>query len=203
MSKLDKLKKSLYSISANKTIGVPTELVDLYLDLNGFIGLEGALLGFPVNVDMECELFYFNRVDSWKIHYNQDVRDTFFFATDIFCHLFGIYSGRVVKFNPETGIIKEHSESLEEWASTIISDYDYETGWSLASGWQKNNRILQCSERLLPKIPFSLGGEFVVENLTPVTLSEAMLQYSKLYEQVKNIRQGDVVKIYKWLERER
>lgn len=200
MSNLEKLKKSLGSIADYKATDVPVVLVDLYLDLNGFIGLEGALLGFPINIDVDYELFAFNSEHSWKKYYSNEIVNTLFFAADIFGNLFGIYGGLVVKFNPESGRLKKHSNSLEEWASIIISDYDYETGWSLASGWQKNNRKLLDSERLLPKIPFSLGGGYVISNLTPVELTEAMFQYSRLYVQVKNAKQGSVVKVYNWLE---
>lgn len=200
MNKLTQLKQLLSPISDSSAENICDELITLYTDLNGFVGFEGALLCFPSNLELNISLKYMNDLNPWKYVYCRDVQETFFFSADIFGHLFGVLRGGIMKFNPETGIIEKHSESIEEWASVIISNYDYETGWSLARDWQKENGPLNIEERLLPKVPFSIGGEYEISNLTVVKLNEAMKQYSNLFIQVKSAKKGESISIYGWLE---
>jgi hypothetical protein len=56
-------------------------------------------------------------------------------------------------------------ETLEEWARELVSDWDYYTGCSLASEWQKIHGPLPDGCRLIPKQLFVLGGEFEYANL--------------------------------------
>lgn len=200
MKKLNKLIEISSPIAESCDSKLSREIKELYSDINGFIAFEGALLCLPIGIDADIEIMKFNTNRSWKAAYSEGVQDTLFFAADIFCHLFGLYKGGIVKFNPESGILEKHSSNIEEWASLILSDYDYETGWSLAKNWQLENRLINIGERLLPKVPFSIGGEYEVSNLTDIDLNEAMNQYSKLFAQVKNIEKGEAVKIYSWLE---
>lgn len=200
MSKIHKLIKISSPISESCDTQLRSDIEELYSDINGFIAFEGALLCLPIGIDVDIEIMKFNTHKSWKSAYSKEIQDTLFFAADIFCHLFGLYKGIIVKFNPESGKLEKHSSNIEEWASIILSDYDYETGWSLAKSWQLENRAINVGERLLPKVPFAIGGEYEVNNLVDIDLNEAMNQYSKLFAQVKNIEKGELVNIYGWLE---
>lgn len=208
MTKLDKLKSIIHTFSAVKAdmaaLGIKKEslsiLTPLYHDLNGFNGFEGALLGFPMGGKQEFELSHWNNIETWKSNYNDDVKNTVFFASDIFGHQYGVLNKALVKLNPEIGELTLHSHDIEDWASKILSDYDYETGWSLAHEWQVNNREIQLGERLLPKIPFAMGGEFEENNLTPIMIGPAMKNYCHLYNQTLHAKQGEKIVIQGWLQ---
>jgi hypothetical protein len=74
-----------------------------------------------------------------------------------------------VAFDPETGDRRVVASSLEEWAQQLLADFELMTAYPLAEAWQKQFGPLPLRKRLIPKIPFVLGGDFVVEIFTPWT----------------------------------
>ena len=158
------------------------------------------MLGFPSDNDHPLSIVKWNEL-SWKNQYNSDIRDSFFFAADIFGHQFGIYNHKIYKFLPESGEIEEHSESMNDWAHKIATDYDFETGWSLARDWQKSNRyILAITERLIPRTPFIMGGEYEVDNLVSMDFEKAMNNYGNMYSQIKHAKVGERFVLRGWLK---
>src|SRR6266498_544226 len=138
--------------------GVLDQLVELLYHKNGFFAFESALHLFPVcsrksYVDVES----WNRADSWRRLYGEAISGYVFFAEDAFGEQFGVGAEGVVRFDAETGSVKEHSSNLEQWAETVLDDYEYETGYPLAKEWQAQHGPLLEGRRLLPKIPFILG----------------------------------------------
>lgn len=174
-------------------------LKPLYEKMNGFIAFESALIGFPIGTGSIVDALNFNQ-GKWKNNYNKNVQNTFFFATDAFGFPYGVLDGSIVKLNSESGVLERHSENLDKWAEKIIEDYDYETGWSLCRDWQLHkNKRLAVNERLIPKKPFSMGGEFEITNLISMNILEVMENYSKLYLQVKDAKKGQTITIQNWL----
>ncbi len=57
---------------------------------------------------------------------------------------------------------QRHYDSLAEWAELLLSDWRGFTGFELAHEWQVANRPLAAGERLIPKIPFVIGGKYEV-----------------------------------------
>ena len=146
--------------------GLLPQLVELLYHKNGFFAFESALHLFPAgcrksHIDVES----WNRGDSWRRLYGDAINGHIFFAEDAFGDQFGVGVEGVYRFDPETGAIKEHSSDLEQWAETVLDDYEYETGYPLAREWQAQHGPLPEGKRLLPKIPFVLGGAYDVDNL--------------------------------------
>jgi hypothetical protein len=83
---------------------------------------------------------------------------------------------------------------IEGWAKAIISDYDVLTGYPLAHQWQKQNSQLPAKKRLLPKMPFVAGGEFVLDNLYLADVVEGMKFRADIASQIKDLPNGAHIK---------
>ena len=83
-----------------------------------------------------------------------------FFAEDAFGGQFALRDEHVVTFDPETGEAQALASSIEDWADQLLADFEFLTGQPLAHDWQARNGALPPGERLVPKVPFVLGGEY-------------------------------------------
>jgi hypothetical protein len=176
-------------------------LTNLLSVKNGFFAFENALLIFPSKPYQTIPgLIEWNLESKWRRYYDHLQSNIIFFAEDLFSCQFGLTPKNIIRLEPETGEITVHSTSLEEWAQKIISDYDYETGWSVGKEWQEKNGPLPVGSRLLGKVPFVLGGDFVSENLVAVEAFEAMEKLGSLFKQIKNVPDGKKIKIRGWIE---
>ncbi|WP_163505153.1 SMI1/KNR4 family protein [Fodinicola acaciae] len=126
---------------------------------NGFYAFESALHVFPSGLGGDhINIETWNGPDLWRGLFQGMADHILFFAEDIFGEQFGIKNNKICSFNPETGETEEIASSLEEWAESILADYNMMTGYSLGSEWQRVNGSLPFNQRLLPKIPFILNG---------------------------------------------
>jgi hypothetical protein len=175
------------------------ELTHLLSKRNGFLAFESALNVFSADPkDIVKNIFDWNtRLEE---HSAFEKGKLFLFAEDIFMEQFGITSDGIVRFNLESGDINFHSNSIDEWAGKLLSDYDYEAGWSIAKEWQKINGRLGNGYRLFPKMPFTLGGEYVYSNMLALKGNEALHTLARFYNQIKNLNDGESVKIDGWFE---
>jgi hypothetical protein len=176
------------------------ELLNLLREKNGFLAFESALLIMP-SIKQHClpGISDWNAPEGWRRYYEHIDRVTLFFAQDIFAGQFGITSDGIIRLDPETGEVSEHSNSLEDWASKILSNYDYETGWSVGKKWQGINGSLSYEYRLLGKVPFVLGGDYKAENLVKINIVEAMEKLGRLNQQIKGIPDGEKITIKGWI----
>jgi len=107
-----------------------------------------------------------------------------YFGCDFLGNQFAFFENNVHFFNLETGKFEFLSPNFEEWKAVISSDLDYYTGQSLVIEWETKIGKLDFSERLCPKKPFVIGGEYVVDNLFALNM-KSLLQYN--YEIAKQI----------------
>ncbi|MCT8342872.1 MULTISPECIES: hypothetical protein [Photorhabdus] len=76
-----------------------------------------------------------------------------------------------------------------------MEDYEVLTGYYLAHSWQKINGPIQSGYRLIPKVPFVAGGEYKLENLYLARSFEAMRIRANFALQIRNISDGESIKI--------
>ena len=172
------------------------ELDCLLQEKNGFYAFESALHVIPSQCDdpiMTIEMW--NAKGTWKNEFSCDLKEITFFAEDVFGMQFGIKENSIIKFDPETCEIDHFSETLDEWASKLLAEYDYETGYQLAHDWQKLNGPIPTGKRLLPKIPFVLGGQFKLSNLYLIDAVKGMHSRADLSRQIKDLPDGTNVEI--------
>lgn len=166
---------------------------------NGFYAFEGALHVFPEQAGdvnpHEVTLAEWNDRNLWRVEYENLTEGLFFFAEDIFGVQFSIQQDCIVSFDPESGEIKRIAGDVEEWAGVILCDFRLLTGFPIAHDWQQQNGALQSGKRLLPKIPFILGGQYESSNLVAVDAVEGMRYRGQLWRQIRDLPDGAQVRL--------
>jgi hypothetical protein len=98
-------------------------------------------------------------------------------------------------FEAETGVTQYFADSLEKWAELLLEDFSYQTGWRLASQWQQVQGPIPIGKRLMPKMPFFLGGEFSMDNLWVGESVAGMRVKGELAVQTRNLPEGSKVNL--------
>jgi hypothetical protein len=164
---------------------------------NGFYAFESALHVFPLTSETVkgASLAEWNSDSLWRNDYGDLRSGLLFFAEDILQDQFCLSASGVLRFKAETGGTKPMADSLENWAEIVLRDYGHETGWTFANRWQAENGPLPPGKRLMPKIPFFLGGAYSMENLWAGDAIEGMRLKADLAIQTKNLPDGSQVRI--------
>lgn len=162
---------------------------------NGFYAFESALHFFPAThihqsiIDVNC----WNSENLWRNKYSDSTKGYLFFAEDIFGGQFCIINERIHTFDPETEETEEVATNFDDWAKCILDEYNYLTGFELAHEWQLKNGSIPVGKRLLPKVPFVLGGKFTTDNLYLLDSVTGMKVRGDLAQQIKNSPDGTKV----------
>ena len=156
------------------------ELVALILSrVNGFFAFESDLHMFPLTASGGYHgIDSWNVSDLWRNNYDGMTEGLLFFAEDIFGGQFGIRGDQIYSFDPETGELCQVGGSVDEWARKILDDYEFITGF-IAAG-----------DRLVPKRPFVLGGEYNVTNLVALEAVKGMRFRGDLAIRIRDLPDG-------------
>jgi hypothetical protein len=132
---------------------------------NGFLAFESALHVYPRDDTDDFDITVWNLPSSWKRLFLNEKEIGFCFAQDLFSRQFFIKANGVFVFDPDDASIARSARDLEDWAGLALLDYSNMFGWRLAHDWQETFGPLAYGERLAPKVPFVLGGDFSIDNL--------------------------------------
>jgi hypothetical protein len=171
------------------------ELFHMLERKNGFYAFESALHVFPLTSAVGMSLEEWNADSLWRNGYEDLAEGLLFFAEDIFQDQYCISSDGVLRFFAETGATVFLADTVENWAGKLLSDFKCETAWPLASQWQDENGALPEGKRLMPKIPFFLGGEYSIKNFWVGDSVEGMRFKADLAIQTRSLPSGSQVKI--------
>jgi hypothetical protein len=176
-------------------LGVVAELAALLHHRNGFFAFESALHVFASGTTSALgrSLEDWNNPYGWIAAYRDAAEDFCFFAEDIFGSQFAIRGGEVYTFDPETGESEVMASSIEDWADKLLADFEVLTGFPLAHEWQRVFGELTPGQRLVPKTPFVLGGEYATSNLYPLDAGVGMRLRAELAVHIKNSPDGTQV----------
>jgi hypothetical protein len=108
---------------------------------------------------------------------------------------FAIRDESIVQFDPETGSSREVASSLEDWADQVLADPDVVVGYGLARAWRSLHGPLAAGTRLIPSIPFALGGQYSVESLQPLDDIVAIRERAELARQLERVPDGSKFQI--------
>jgi hypothetical protein len=173
-------------------------LEPLLRERNGFLAFQGALHVFSASdadvTPLGYSLGFWNSPESWRRGYDGAVDDLLFFAQDVFGEQFGLSDGTVCRFNPETGRTREIGASLGEWAARILRTPAQETGFPLAEEWQWRHGRLKPTHRLIPKVPFTFGGDYDLANLYAADVLQAMRTRATIWRQTRHLPPGTRVR---------
>lgn len=166
-------------------------LLALLKQKNGFFAFESALHVFPARSSTQSVgLVEWNAEELWTGLYAGAAAGCLFFAEDIFGCQFCIREDEVQLFEPETGEWSFFATDLENWAERILDDYEFVTGYPLARKWQASNGVLAVGQRLVPKIPFVMGGEYQLDNLYSLDAVKAMQLRAEIARQIRGLPDG-------------
>jgi len=172
------------------------QLLGMLLQRNGFYALESALHVFSTHSSPhEISICDWNEDALWRSAYNGLADGCLFFAEDVFGGQFCIKDSKIYTFDPETGSLEYFANDIEDWARILLRDYEVLTGYPLAHQWQKQNGQLPAGKRLLPKVPFVLGGDFEVDNLYLADAVDGMRFRADIASQIKNLPDGAQIKL--------
>jgi hypothetical protein len=158
---------------------------------NGFYAFESALHVFPLSAYLGNQgIDSWNAPDLWKDHYCGMADEVVFFAEDSFGGQFGMKGEAVYTLDPETGDSSLFAGSIGEWAQKILENYEFHTGYPLAHEWQLANGPLAMGERLIPKRPFVLGGQYDLANLASLDAVKGMRFRGDLAVQIRDLPDG-------------
>lgn len=172
------------------------ELLALLKEKNGFYAFEGALHLFPtVTNNGDMGLNEWNDIDCWRYSYDGLDKEALFFGEDIFGVQFCIKDNRIYTFDPETADFEFFSTNFEMWAKNVLKDYEVVTGYKIAHEWQSRNGKIPSGKRLIPKIPFVVGGEFSIANLYLDGSIAGMIIRSEIAKKINGKKDGSAVLI--------
>jgi hypothetical protein len=184
-------------LGQNATFSPKPKLLGEWLDLmsqrNGFYAFESALLVRPAANATAAEVSdarEWNKPECWLESYEFELPKLLFFAEDIFGNQFAIHEDVIVSFDSETGEFEEMASSVAKWAKLILKDYENLTGHSIAHDWQQKHGALKPGERLLPRIPFVLGGEYSLDNLRKWNDKKGMRALGFLATHIRDVPDG-------------
>jgi hypothetical protein len=170
---------------------VGAELAELLSLTNGFWAYESALLVRPLrNAAAPVGIEEWNDPALWKSSYGGGLSNVLCFAEDAFGVQYCLRNGAVCTFDPETGLFEDVAPTLAGWAELVVQDADFRTGYPLAHDWQTRNGPLHPGKRLLPKVPFVLGGKFEIDNLYECIDVDGMLFRASIANQIRDLPDG-------------
>ena len=171
------------------------ELLEVLRARNGFYAFFSALHVFPLGkAGSEVDLESWNAEALWRDAYAHLATGCLFFAEDIFGGQFCIKNDAVLVFDPETGEQTRSGGTLEEWAQQVLLEHDSLCGTPLAREWQERYGALSPGRRLIPKMPFVLGGEFALENLYAGDPVEGLRFRGALAQHLRSIPDGTPIR---------
>lgn len=170
------------------------ELLAMLSMRNGFYAFESALHVLPSSAQRTQDAFLniqiWNQTTLWRDRYLHEGDDLLFFAEDIFGGQFAIKGEHIVSFEPESGEVEVIAKSIDDWAAQLLLNYRELTGQPLARAWQEVHGAIPLGRRLLPKVPFILGGQYHQENLVAVDAIEGMRYRGELWQQLRDLPDG-------------
>jgi hypothetical protein len=121
----------------------------------------------------------------------------FAFGQDTFGNQFCFREdGKVVFLNIESGDVEELADSFMSWEDSLEKDFEYLTGVNLRIEFAKANpNVLGVADRLCPKIPFIIGGEFTVNNLYRVSFLECLYINYNIANQIHDLPDGATISL--------
>ena len=137
-----------------------------------------------------------NEYSLWKKFFPEDkLKEVYFFADNILSYQYGIYDEKVVMLNPEDSSLEIVASSLDEWFSVIKSDKVTYLYSDILEEWESRNGKILLGEKLIPSIPFIIGGDYELDIFIKCTELEAMRYYSQYAKTLYKLPDGNVVKL--------
>ncbi len=174
-------------------------LIDIWYQKNGFYAFESALHVYPLwDVDNVAGFYTWNsQTCDLFTSLSAELQGKKVFASDAFGNQFGmdISTGEIWFVDIDLAEAFKVANSIDSWCERLLSDFETLTGYEIAKDWQTQNRALEPGERLFPKKPFILGGEWSVDNLWAADCFSNIGFRAYLANQLRSVSDGEYVSI--------
>lgn len=163
---------------------------------NGGFFFEKSLLiyGYTSN----HEIYSLDKInEKINLEYGTISANNFFFACDAFGNqfCFDYLIDKIFFFNIETGNKEFIANDFIEWIQVIKSETDYYTGQPFVVKWEEIMHPLNSDERLTPKMPFILNGQYDLNNIRVEKLDKILEFNSSIAKQIFDLPDGTPFKI--------
>ncbi len=168
---------------------LPAPLGPLWAQRNGWFAFWSALHVFPVGAVA-------GGLDVTAV--NAALREAFgklavghvAFGQDLFGVLMTWHEDHVCGFDPETAEHEPIAGDLDGWATAVLAGPEELVGSAFAFDWQERHGRLEPDERLVPLLPFVLGGEYDDANLEPRDALKALRERAALARVIAKLPDG-------------
>ena len=110
-----------------------------------------------------------------------------------FC--FDVKTKEIIFFSVESGEREIIAPSFRDWCKLIVTDLEYFTGINVSTQWVNDKGNLQLDQRLYPRKPFIIGGEYKVENLIAGQFPDYIKANANIARQIFNLPDGTAIKL--------
>ncbi len=170
-------------------VGLPPVLAPLWAQRNGWVAFWSALEVFPLGPSA-------GGPDVAAV--NATLAEAFgplaaghvAFGQDLFGVLLTWHDDHACAFDPETAEHEPIAGDLDGWAAAMLDAHEELVGSAFAFEWQERHGPLEPGERLVPLLPFVLGGEYDDANLEPRGTLRALRERSALARVVAALPDG-------------
>jgi hypothetical protein len=100
----------------------------------------------------------------------------------------------IIFFNSETGEKERIAIDFATWVGVLDDQLEYLTGIKVLETWLSHDNF-EFGQRLCPKIPFIMGGEYKIDNLYAGIFPNYIKAYANIAKQVYNLPDGTRVNL--------
>lgn len=170
------------------------DYLEFIVELNGGFFFHKGLHLYGLSESNFHDFFVVN--ESISKYYSAIAKGLKSIGQDVFGNQFMVSDSDQYFFvNIETGEIEQMANTFLDWVEVLKSDLDFYTGERIATAWELLHGSFPYDERLCPKMPFVVGGEFETNNLYSVKFDRYLDINSNIAKQVYNLPEGQQIRI--------
>lgn len=175
---------------ADDISSMPEPLAALYASRNGFLASFSALHVVPAAGPGDQQPGLGSVRETLELAYGELLDGHHAFAQDLFGVLFTVHGEGICAFDPETAEHELVAADIDGWAQAVLAEPEELLGAAFAFDWQERHGALRAGERLVPLLPFSLGGEYDDANLEPRDTLTALRERGVLARTLASLPDG-------------
>ncbi len=160
----------------------------------------GFFYGQSLQVYEYSSAHKFNDIDGINLllqsEYGNIINGLISFGQDLFGNQFCFDKAQncIIFFDSETGEKEVIASDYANWIDVVYDRLEYFTGINVLETWLSNNKF-SFNQRLCPKIPFIMGGEFKIDNLYAGNFPDSIKAYANIAKQVYNLPNGAQIQL--------
>jgi hypothetical protein len=148
---------------------------------------------------------YFNTVGGYNYgKVNNFISETYKLDKEILCFGCDLFGNQFIFYSEKVYLFDIESAEIELLANDFLSfcelfndpeHFYYLTGWNVLSEWVNLHGRFSIENRLSPKFPFLIGGNYVIDNLYVFDFYKRIDYAASIYHQIKDLPDGTPVQL--------